>query len=134
MGEMALYYAAADVALVGGSLQPLGGHNLIEAAACGCPVVVGPHTFNFAQATADAVAAGAALQVADAEAVVAALAQIGADPARQAAMRAAARDFAATHRGATARTVQLIDAVLEGAADASAAATPSPMLSAPATR
>jgi 3-deoxy-D-manno-octulosonic-acid transferase len=133
MGEMALYYAAADVALVGGSLQPLGGHNLIEAAACGCPVVVGPHTFNFARATADAVAAGAAQQVADADAAVAALAQIGADPARQAAMRAAARDFAAAHRGATARTVRLIENVLEGNADLRDVAA-SLALSAPATR
>ncbi len=47
MGEMPLYYAAADVALLGGSFAPLGGQNLIEAAACGCPVVMGPHTFNF---------------------------------------------------------------------------------------
>ncbi|HEX6018989.1 MAG TPA: 3-deoxy-D-manno-octulosonic acid transferase, partial [Burkholderiaceae bacterium] len=44
MGEMPLYYAAADVALLGGSFAPLGGQNLIEAAACGCPVVMGPHT------------------------------------------------------------------------------------------
>ena len=73
MGEMALYYAAADVAYVGGSLLPLGGQNLIEACAVAVPVVVGPHMFNFAQATADAIAAGAALRVADADAVVAAM-------------------------------------------------------------
>lgn len=60
MGEMALYYALSDVALLGGSFAPLGGHNLIEATACGCPVVVGPHTFNFAQAAELAVEAGAA--------------------------------------------------------------------------
>ncbi|MGE5386627.1 MAG: lipid IV(A) 3-deoxy-D-manno-octulosonic acid transferase, partial [Betaproteobacteria bacterium] len=48
MGEMVAYYTLADVAFVGGSLLPLGGQNLIEAAACGCPVLVGPHTFNFA--------------------------------------------------------------------------------------
>ncbi|KAF4516559.1 hypothetical protein B566_EDAN003306 [Ephemera danica] len=59
MGEMAAYYALADIAFVGGSLLPLGGQNLIEAAACGCPVLVGPHTFNFRQATEDAIAAGA---------------------------------------------------------------------------
>ena len=47
MREMPLYYALADVALLGGSFAPLGGQNLIEAAACGCPVVMGPHTFNF---------------------------------------------------------------------------------------
>ena len=66
MGEMALYYAAAEAAFIGGSLLPLGGQNLIEACAVGTPVVIGPHTFNFAQATRDAVAAGACVQVDDA--------------------------------------------------------------------
>ncbi|NJA89627.1 3-deoxy-D-manno-octulosonic acid transferase [Rhodocyclus tenuis] len=63
MGEMAAYYAAADLAVMGGSLLPFGGQNLIEAAACGCPTLVGPHTFNFAQAAADAIDAGAARRV-----------------------------------------------------------------------
>jgi 3-deoxy-D-manno-octulosonic-acid transferase len=62
---MPLYYASADVALLGGSFAPLGGQNLIEAAACGCPLLMGPHTFNFAQAAELALAAGAALRVAD---------------------------------------------------------------------
>jgi 3-deoxy-D-manno-octulosonic-acid transferase len=48
MGEMPAYYALADLALIGGTLLPFGGQNLIEAAACGCPVLLGPHTFNFA--------------------------------------------------------------------------------------
>ena len=65
LGEMPLYYACADVALLGGSFAPLGGQNLIEAAACGCPVVMGPHTFNFAQASKQALAARAAVRVAD---------------------------------------------------------------------
>jgi 3-deoxy-D-manno-octulosonic-acid transferase len=70
LGEMAVYYALADVALLGGSFEPLGGQNLIEAAACGCPVVMGPHTFNFAQAAELAQAGGAAVAVSDmAEAV-----------------------------------------------------------------
>ena len=60
LGEMPLYYALADVALLGGSFAPLGGQNLIEAAACGCPLLMGPHTFNFAQAAEQARAAGAA--------------------------------------------------------------------------
>ena len=63
MGEMPLYYACADVALLGGSFAPLGGQNLIEAAACGCPVVMGPYTFNFAQASKQAQMAKAAVQV-----------------------------------------------------------------------
>jgi 3-deoxy-D-manno-octulosonic-acid transferase len=65
LGEMALYYGLADVALLGGSFEPLGGQNLIEAAACGCPVVMGPHTFNFAEAAEQAQTAGAAQRVAN---------------------------------------------------------------------
>ena len=67
LGEMPLYYALADVALLGGSFAPLGGQNLIEAAACGCPIVMGPHTFNFAEAAEMALAAGAARRVASIE-------------------------------------------------------------------
>jgi 3-deoxy-D-manno-octulosonic-acid transferase len=58
MGELGAYYAASDLAFIGGSLLPLGGQNLIEACAVGVPVLIGPHVFNFTQATADAVAAG----------------------------------------------------------------------------
>lgn len=65
LGEMALYYGLADAALLGGSFAPLGGQNLIEAAACGCPVVMGPHTFNFAEAAEQALAAGAAMRAHD---------------------------------------------------------------------
>jgi 3-deoxy-D-manno-octulosonic-acid transferase len=106
MGEMALYYGMADIALIGGSLLPLGGQNLIEAAACGCPVVCGPHMFNFEQAAADALARGAALEVADAPAAIALLRTLSADPARRAAMCLAAFDYARAHRGATERTAQ----------------------------
>ncbi|HWT70682.1 MAG TPA: lipid IV(A) 3-deoxy-D-manno-octulosonic acid transferase, partial [Oxalicibacterium sp.] len=70
MGEMFAYYAACDVAFVGGNLLPLGGHNLIEACAVGKPVLVGPHTFNFADAADNAIEAGAALRVADAFALM----------------------------------------------------------------
>ena len=108
MGEMALYYAMSDVALLGGSFEPLGGQNLIEAAACGCPVVMGPHTFNFAQAAELAEAAGAAVTVPDlAAAVQRALAWAG-DPAERARRAAAALAFAAAHRGAARRTAQAI--------------------------
>lgn len=108
MGEMAMYYAAADVALIGGSLKPLGGQNLIEACACGCPVVVGPHMFNFEQATRDALQAGAAIRVDDAEAALRAMAELASDPARLASMRAAALRFAQAHRGATARAAAMV--------------------------
>jgi len=120
MGEMALYYGAADVALLGGSFAPLGGQNLIEAAACGCPVVMGPHTFNFAQAAELALAAGAALRVADIDAAIAeALALL--DGTRQAEMAAQALRFAAQHRGAAARMADRIAALLEVDGDAAPA-------------
>jgi len=108
MGEMPMYYAMADLAFIGGSLLPLGGQNLIEACACGCPVVFGSHMFNFPQAADDALRAGAALQVADARAAIEALGALQADPARRAAMAAAALEFARTHCGAAERTAALI--------------------------
>jgi 3-deoxy-D-manno-octulosonic-acid transferase len=55
MGEMFAYYAACDLAFIGGSLLPTGGQNLIEACACGKPVLLGPHTYNFAQASEQAI-------------------------------------------------------------------------------
>ncbi len=91
MGEIPAYCAASDVAFIGGSLLPLGGQNLIEALAVGTPVVVGPHTFNFADATAGAIAAGAAMRVADAAALIGALAALLDDPPRRHQMGEAAR-------------------------------------------
>lgn len=105
MGEMPAYYAAADVAFIGGSLLPLGGQNLIEACACGVPVLVGPHTFNFADATEQAIAAGAARRVADADQTIAAAAGLMADDIARARASAAALAFSSMHGGATARTV-----------------------------
>jgi len=105
MGEMAMYYAAADVALIGGSLLPLGGQNLIEACAVGTPVVVGPHTFNFEQATHDAIEAGAAERAASAAEAIARMRAIAEDGARRQSMSEAAQRFAAQHRGATQRTL-----------------------------
>ena len=108
MGEMALYYAMSDVALLGGSFEPLGGQNLIEAAACGCPVVMGPHTFNFAQAAELAEAAGAAATVPDPGAAVQQALAWAADPVERERRAKAALAFAAAHRGAARRTVQAI--------------------------
>ena len=111
LGEMPLYYAAAQVALLGGSFAPLGGQNLIEAAACGCPLLMGPHTFNFALAAQQAIQAGAAERVQSiADAVAAALALAGAP--RRMAMAAQARAFAAQHRGAAQRMAAAVAAVL----------------------
>jgi 3-deoxy-D-manno-octulosonic-acid transferase len=103
MGELGAYYSAADAAFVGGSLLPLGGQNLIEPIAAGCPTIVGPHTFNFAEATRTAIAAGAAIEVADATALIGAVAALIEDPARRERMRAAAIAFHAAHRGAAER-------------------------------
>ena len=112
LGEMALYYGMADLCLLGGSFAPLGGQNLIEAAACGCPIIMGPHTFNFAEAAEHALAAGAAWRVADAQqALSTALALLANDAPLQAA-RHAANTFAQQHRGAVARTSQGLKAAL----------------------
>ena len=108
MGEMFGYYAACDVAFIGGSLLPLGGQNLIEACALGKPVLTGPHTFNFEQVTQQAVEAGGALCVADASGLVAAASNLLADDVARAAMGARGAAFAEHHRGATARTVGLL--------------------------
>jgi 3-deoxy-D-manno-octulosonic-acid transferase len=109
LGEMALYYGMADAALLGGSFEPLGGQNLIEAAACGCPVVMGPHTFNFAEAAQLAQEAGAALRVGSMEEGVRTALALSGDTSRRATAVQAARTFAAAHQGAAARTA---DAVL----------------------
>jgi len=108
MGEMFAYYAAADVAMIGGNWLPFGGQNLIESCAVGTPVVVGPHTFNFARVTEEAIASGAALRVTDAaEGMRQALALLNAPDERQRRSEAA-RQFAAAHRGATERTIELL--------------------------
>ena len=116
MHEMAAWYALADVALLGGSFAPLGGQNLIEAAACGCPVVLGPHTFNFAEAASLALAAGAATRVADMAAGVAtaiALASASGRASRAEQSRRALA-FSQAHRGAAARTAAGILAIVTG--------------------
>ncbi|MEQ1814021.1 MAG: glycosyltransferase, partial [Candidatus Nitrotoga sp.] len=101
MGEMFAYYTACDVAFIGGSLLPYGGQNLIEACSVGKPVLIGPHTFNFTQATEQAVECGAAMRVQD----VAGLARIVQNlfnHAQQIAVAShAALQFVNTHRGAT---------------------------------
>lgn len=112
MGEMAAYYAAADVAFIGGSLLPLGGQNLIEAAAAGCPILLGPHTFNFTTVAAAALACGAAERVPDAPALVARATYLLNNSEARAAMAQAGRDLVAKHRGATHRTLAVLDAAL----------------------
>ncbi|HVY06753.1 MAG TPA: lipid IV(A) 3-deoxy-D-manno-octulosonic acid transferase [Burkholderiales bacterium] len=108
MGEMFAYYAACDVAFIGGSLLPLGGQNLIEACAVGRPVIVGPHTFNFEEATRGAVDAGAAVRVTDAVTLGGAIGRLFADAELRREMGEAGVRFTEAHRGATQRTLQLI--------------------------
>jgi 3-deoxy-D-manno-octulosonic-acid transferase len=108
MGEMFAYFAACDCAFIGGSLLPLGGQNLIEACAVGKPVLVGEHTFNFLQATEEAVAAGAALRVPDAHALMSEAARLLGDHWARTRMGEHALAFAGRHRGATVRTVELL--------------------------
>ena len=103
MGEMAFYYAACDVAVIGGSFAPLGGQNLIEALAAGAPVVLGPHMFNFAEATQLAVQAGAAVQVPDAAAAMREAHALLGDEGRRREMSEAGKALCAAHRGATRR-------------------------------
>jgi 3-deoxy-D-manno-octulosonic-acid transferase len=114
IGEMALYYAMSDVALLGGSFEPLGGQNLIEAAACGCPVVMGPHTFNFAEVSDLAEEAGAARRVAGMEEAVRCARAMLARPSVQQAAAQASLTFAAQHRGAAANTVQALAHFIDG--------------------
>jgi 3-deoxy-D-manno-octulosonic-acid transferase len=112
MGEMYAYYAACDVAFIGGSLLPLGGQNLLEACAVGKPVLTGPHTFNFAEASAAAIAAGAAIRVADASVLGRELTALLQDSARRERMGQAGRAFMRQHQGATQRTLELLQRTL----------------------
>ena len=110
MGELFAFYASADVAFIGGSLLDFGSQNLIEAAACGTPILIGPSTRNFAEAAREALAAGAALSIRDAGELVRQVDALLADGERRRQMSTAGRAFAARHRGATARTLAMLEA------------------------
>jgi 3-deoxy-D-manno-octulosonic-acid transferase len=113
MGEMAFYYAAADVAVIGGSFLPLGGQNLIESLASGTPVVVGPHMFNFSEATALALEAGAAIQASDPNSAMATAACLVLDEKRRRVMAEAGKKFCEAHRGAAQRQLAVCLEVLK---------------------
>ena len=127
IGEMATYYSCAQVALLGGSFEPLGGQNLIEAAACGCPVLMGPHTFNFADAAAMAQREGAAMRVDNAETAVRVAMEMlttskieerdaSTPPGAACASADRALVFASRHRGAAQRMAQQIAALISASA------------------
>jgi len=111
--EMPLYYAVADVALLGGSFAPLGGQNLIEAAACGCPLLMGLHTFNFEEAAQLAIDAGAAARMKDMGSAVRRAVDLVGDPRRNEWVEQAL-SFAVVHRGANERMAQRIAMLLTG--------------------
>jgi 3-deoxy-D-manno-octulosonic-acid transferase len=113
MGEMAFYYAACDVAVIGGSFLPLGGQNLIEALAAGVPVIVGPSMFNFTEATRLALDAGAAIGVSDAAAAMRQALELLSNPEKRMAMGEAGRRLCAASRGATDRHVAVCGELLQ---------------------
>ena len=108
MGEMFTYYAACDVSFIGGSLLPLGGQNLIEACVMGKPVLIGPHTFNFAAVCDDAVENGIALRVYNSTELASALKNLLGDVSLRAKMREAALQFSQQETGATVKAAALI--------------------------
>lgn len=108
MGEMFAYYAAADLAFIGGSLLPYGGQNLIEACAAGTPVLAGPYTHNFAEATRLAVAAGAAMQVRDGGGLAMELQRLLDNPEALREMHSRCAGFVESNRGATDKSLQII--------------------------
>lgn len=116
MGELAALYAAADVAFVGGSLVPVGGHNLLEPAALGVPVIAGPFTANGAEIARELMLRGGAVRVADAHTLANVLCQFFADPNLRRRAGACGREFVEAHRGTVARLIDMIDPLLAATA------------------
>lgn len=115
MGEMFAYYAAADLSLIGGSWLPHGGQNPIEACAVGTPILLGPHTFNFEEVARQAIECGAAWRASDVDSGMRRAIALLSDPVALDEASEAGRRFAAAHRGATDRTLDLIGSVLSAA-------------------
>ena len=115
LGEMALYYGLSDVALLGGSFANFGGQNLIEAAACACPIVMGPNTFNFAEAADGACAAGAGVQVQDLSAAMIQVLGWLENPASLQHARNCALHWSQLHRGAAQASALAVANLLSAA-------------------
>ena len=113
MGELLKFYACSDACFVGGSLDRIGGHNVLEPAALGKPILTGPHTFNFAEITDILIAENAAVRVANGAALGSQVVRILSDPKRAAAMGAAALAVVERERGAVPRTLAAIEEILE---------------------
>ncbi len=118
LGRLAAAYALGSAAFVGGSLVPVGGHNLLEPAAQGVPVIYGPHTHNFQQMARDLAAAGGGWQVADGPELTNAWGYLLADREKERAMGRAGLDFCRAHRGAVQRAVELAVLLVESAGHA----------------
>ena len=110
MGEMVAYYSLADVAVIGGTLLPFGGQNLIEAAACGTPLIIGPHTYNFSAAANDAEQTGAAirLETVTPDTLATALHALITNPSQYQAAQDATEKFVSGATGATDKLLRLI--------------------------
>ena len=113
MGELFSYYAACDFTFVGGSLLEFGGQNLIEAATMGKPILIGQYTYNFAEASKNAVAAGAAIQVKNVVELRSNIQSLVNNPQQRQKMQQASLDFSQASTGATAKTMQLIATYLK---------------------
>lgn len=124
IGHLEAFYAAADVAFVGGSLVPRGGQNMLEPAALGRAVVFGPHTSNFRNDVELLLGAGAAVQVESASALVPALIDLLGDPARRTELGQRAVALIQRNQGASQRTLQLVAPLLGRPVAACDAATP----------
>jgi len=114
MGELMLFYAASDVAFVGGSLVPTGGHNMLEPAALGKPVIAGPHLFNFTEIAAAMERAGALCRVADGAELAEVTSRLLSSPEERAGMGEAGRRLVQQNRGALQRVLELVRPCLEG--------------------
>jgi len=114
LGELLRFYAAADVAFVGGSLVPIGGHNVLEPAALYVPVIVGPKMFNFADITSSLMEAGAIVQIAEADELGAAVTRLLIDPALRETIGRAGRAAFEREQGGVLRTLGIIGRVLDG--------------------
>jgi len=112
MGELQRFYAACDVAFVGGSLERIGGHNVLEPAALSKPVLVGPYTFNFEDITAQLVATRAAERIHDADGLAETAVQLFEDPELRRRMGQAGLDLVKSGQGALARTLQIVEELL----------------------
>jgi len=113
MGELMPFYAASDLAFVGGSLVPIGGHNVLEPAALSTPVLVGPHTFNFEEITLTLIQEGGAMRVQSAEELGPAALMMLRDRPRRDRMGMVARIVFESERGAVKRVMGMIDRLLQ---------------------